>query len=310
MKHLEPIDLEKLGRLAASASTGICFGTGYLIAPKLILTARHSIDPAWPTGGAVTPRSSISFGSAERPPSPLDSARVHVPSNPSLDVALIEVDNLPVTVHSTPPRPILVERLNGRSEQEAMAWGYPMLTRSDVTQHASRHWLPVPLAGCLLHGSERASRLWFESSSGNPEVYWTGLSGAPVFLSKKSKLSLVGHVGSCYRNGSGQERPFEGRRLSIIPVGVWVNDVTLRNILRRHRPTLEDRRMEVARRGREMLVEEHASQVDFDTKYDAWMNQVSELADETIYSEWLDRPRQAHLRRDRLKFLVRLLEGL
>jgi hypothetical protein len=187
------VDLSRVVDVSASTQAGVSFGSGYLVAPGLVLTARHVV--CGEDGG--------SFGEpAVRlvKDGLLVSCRVAWPGRPDLDAALLECTG-PVPTASMVRWGQLVASEVGISCEAA---GFPRAMEQDSGLRDLEHVHGEINTGTGLLGG----RIYADVRSARPRPGgWLGMSGAALWCGQL----LVGVVAS-------DQEAFEGGRLAAEPV--------------------------------------------------------------------------------------------
>ncbi|MEU6257865.1 serine protease [Streptomyces sp. NPDC047043] len=176
------LDAERLVSLSVDGKRG----TGYLLAPDIVLTAGHCVGSK---GSDVAVRKYSRCGRSYELSDQKRVFRVEVRGNADLDFALLKsIEDDPfrtgLDVRRDEVRP---GRLVGEEAVPAQALGFP---RSAVKQDGSRRWVNVEdVRGSVLPltGSRReARRLNFQIRTGTSPIVqgsslWSGMSGAALF---------------------------------------------------------------------------------------------------------------------------------
>ena len=195
-------------------STNGSHGSGYLLAPGLVLTARHVVD------GLATIRLRLLEADADGLPAGVgawQAARVVWCGSGGSDAALL-VPADAAAVFRTPPGGVTFGRLDGRAPVRVDALGFPRAvataTHSD-TLHVEA-WVD-PLT------SLRAAVLQLQVTSSRPgdAQGWRGMSGAAVFAADR----LVGVV-------EAVPAALDDHTLRVVPVHPLLDDAEAVQLLR------------------------------------------------------------------------------
>jgi hypothetical protein len=198
------------GGTAAGGSVSGTVGTGYLVAPRAVLTARHVVRAALGNGRDATsavPRLSVRpLGERGAAPGPWLTARVAWESE-ELDVALIEV----LDAATSPVGMAVFAEVTGDTHVTAV--GFPITERRrDRVRDTDQ------AAGDVLYGAGwKRNRLVFDVRSSvarlptatGPVSTWEGISGAGVLVGNQ----LVGIIVADHL-----PQQHLGRRLEVVPV--------------------------------------------------------------------------------------------
>ncbi|MEU9454486.1 tetratricopeptide repeat protein [Streptomyces sp. NPDC048277] len=225
-------------RVSRQGSDKRGFGSGYLVAPRLVLTAAHVLDGMSGSGQDRVTVSRPDAGEQEFP------ATVRWRRNDAVvDAALVEVDEghgwqTPQSLtdlHTRPPQRF--GRLIGTRAHPVTLVGFPRMQRTP-----DGHRLDEQLAGRILPGTgSLAGRYEISSTDPTPPAdatgsRWSGVSGAAV-------LSDDAHGGELLCGVVRRDRQADGgTRLTATPAARLLTDEGFRALIARHtgwEPALE-----------------------------------------------------------------------
>ncbi|MFI6468007.1 trypsin-like peptidase domain-containing protein [Streptomyces sp. NPDC050538] len=188
-------------------------GTGYLIADRVMLTARHVVVDSNGNAGVVTVRG------MDRSADWITAKVVWTPADTTIDVALLELDTLPIQL------PVVRwGRIEGGPPREVSGIGFPRRQDRGRVRHSDHFWGQVtvePRRNALsvdvgsstqrapdMRDSHAALQRWDTSE-------WSGVSGAALFCGPL----LVGVVSS-----DAYVETYDGRKLHGVPVTAFWGD--------------------------------------------------------------------------------------
>ncbi|MFB8030053.1 MULTISPECIES: hypothetical protein [unclassified Streptomyces] len=179
-------------------------GSGYLIGPRLILTARHVLVDR--ESGAPWPRISARIGHFGYGPTLTAKAELLWTPPGDLDVALLRIDDAPDV-----PGAISWGRLTGRAPLPYQGLGYPKAAAVDKREVEHLRGMLSPLSGSGRHYV--LDQLPAPVPGADGTNAWGGASGAAVFCGD----ALVGVVAQ-------EPAAYGARRLLAVPTHSFVSD--------------------------------------------------------------------------------------
>jgi tetratricopeptide (TPR) repeat protein len=197
------------------------FSSGLLIAPGLVLTARHGVT----AGGGVLPDIEVSLATGMR-----GAARLSEPipgtaawlGKGGLDAALIELDDAAVPPGFLPGGLIWTEPA-GTQPVAVTVTGMPSFAAEATGEQSEAE----TARGTLEPGTYAASDRYAVTVDAWPRNWqdWQGISGSPVICAGGGYLVGV---------TAWSDKPFDGRRLTAVPVRALLADPGFREIIERH----------------------------------------------------------------------------
>lgn len=205
------------------------FSSGLLIAPRLVLTARHGVTK----DGSVLPGVEVAFAAGSR--RGLVRLTEPVPGNVSwvgpgrLDVALIELPEQAKVPADFVPDDLVWGEPVGTAPVEVRVTGMPGFAAAATGESAEVETARGDLEPDTYTASDRYAvnvRSW-------PDAWqdWQGISGAAVICAEGGYL--VGVV-------PWSDRALAGRRLTAVPVRAFVGDPAFQSVLERHLSSVPD----------------------------------------------------------------------
>ncbi|WP_369147402.1 trypsin-like peptidase domain-containing protein [Streptomyces sp. R44] len=188
-------------------------GSGYLIGPRLVLTARHVLVNR--ETGELWPRISARIGHFENGPSHTVRAELLWTPADDLDVALLRVD------HATDTPGVVWGRPAGRVPLPYQGLGYPKAAAADRREAEYLRGTLAPLSGSGRHYVLDQGPAPVPGTDGGNA--WGGASGAAVFCGDV----LVGVVVQ-------EPAAYGARRLLAVPAHSFVQDRDFLDHLARH----------------------------------------------------------------------------
>ncbi|MEU1543677.1 tetratricopeptide repeat protein [Actinacidiphila glaucinigra] len=180
------MDLVRLALVRAGNAEGAWQrGSGYLVGPQLVLTARHVVAD---TDGRWWPRVQVYVGHPERGPSPQQrkaevcwpDSEARTPEPQAPDVALLWLDE-PVPIENRAP--VRWGQVDGIQPLPYHAFGFPLFAQNEDTDNPAVEHLRGELAPASTDGNKSwvlDARVW-PGQHGELERPWSGASGSAVF---------------------------------------------------------------------------------------------------------------------------------